>query len=342
MRKLMISTGAFALLASFGQAPAMAESLTLYCAADEAWCQLMAKDFEAETGITVDMTRKSSGEIYAQVKAEAENPKGDVWWAGTGDPHLQAAQEELTDPVRVAADGRAARLGDQAGRGRRPPHRRRLLGRARLRLQQGPARREQPARAEVLGRPDQARVQGPHPDRQPELLGHRLHHARDHRAADGRGEGLRVHEGAPREREPVHQVRLRPDQGRGPRRDHRRHRLPARRGGAGGGRLPDRAGRALRGHRLRDRLDVDHRGRPQRGGGEEVLRLGARRRRAVAGADGRTPSSSRRTRTPPSRRCAPDLSTIKLIDYDFAKYGSSEERKRLLSKWDDEVASLPQ
>ena len=39
---------------------------------------------------------------------------------------------------------------------------------------------------------------------------------------------------------------------------------------------------------------------------------------------------------------APDLSTIKLIAYDFKKYGSSEERKRLLKKWDDEVASMPQ
>jgi iron(III) transport system substrate-binding protein len=39
---------------------------------------------------------------------------------------------------------------------------------------------------------------------------------------------------------------------------------------------------------------------------------------------------------------APDLSAIKLIDYDFKKYGSSEERKRLLKKWDEEVASLPQ
>ena len=28
----------------------------------------MARGFEEETGITVDMTRKSSGEIYAQVK----------------------------------------------------------------------------------------------------------------------------------------------------------------------------------------------------------------------------------------------------------------------------------
>src|SRR5690606_1036278 len=39
---------------------------------------------------------------------------------------------------------------------------------------------------------------------------------------------------------------------------------------------------------------------------------------------------------------APDLSSIKLIDYDFKKYGSSDERKRLLQKWDDEVFSLPQ
>ena len=38
---------------------------------------------------------------------------------------------------------------------------------------------------------------------------------------------------------------------------------------------------------------------------------------------------------------APDLSSIKLIDYDFKKYGSSAERKRLLAKWDAEVKSLP-
>ena len=211
MQKLMISSGALALLATpRPDARRCADSLTLYCGADETWCQLMAKDFEAETGITVDMTRKSAGEIYAQVRPRRENPKGDVWWAGTGDPHLQAAEEELTAVYELADDGRAARLGGPAGRGRQPPHRRRLLRRARLRLQQGPARQEQPARAEVLGRPGQARVQGPHPGRQPELLGHRLHHARDDRAAHGRGGGLRVPQGAAQERQPVHQVRAPP------------------------------------------------------------------------------------------------------------------------------------
>jgi iron(III) transport system substrate-binding protein len=80
------------LMASAVQA---AEKLTYYCSAQEEWCQLMATGFEAETGIKVNMTRKSSGETFAQIKAEASNPKGDVWWGGTGDPHLQAAEEGL-------------------------------------------------------------------------------------------------------------------------------------------------------------------------------------------------------------------------------------------------------
>jgi iron(III) transport system substrate-binding protein len=39
---------------------------------------------------------------------------------------------------------------------------------------------------------------------------------------------------------------------------------------------------------------------------------------------------------------APRLEDIKLIDYNFALYGSSEERTRLLSRWDAEIGSLPQ
>ena len=82
-------------LAAAGAAQAQGR-LTLYCSSDEAWCQQAKTEFEKATGIRVDMTRKSSGETYAQIKAEAANPKGDVWWGGTGDPHLQAAEENLT------------------------------------------------------------------------------------------------------------------------------------------------------------------------------------------------------------------------------------------------------
>ena len=81
-----------------GSAAEAAGRLNFYCSAQEEWCQIMARGFEEATGIDVDMTRKSSGETFAQVKAEASNPKGDIWWGGTGDPHLQAAEEDLTEP----------------------------------------------------------------------------------------------------------------------------------------------------------------------------------------------------------------------------------------------------
>jgi iron(III) transport system substrate-binding protein len=32
---------------------------------------------------------------------------------------------------------------------------------------------------------------------------------------------------------------------------------------------------------------------------------------------------------------------VRLIDYDFARWGSSAERTRLLARWDREVGALP-
>jgi len=76
------------------------KKLTLYCAAQHDWCELMAKTFEAKTNTKVSMIRKSSGESYAQIWAERRNPRGDVWWGGTGDAHFQAAEAGLTEPYR--------------------------------------------------------------------------------------------------------------------------------------------------------------------------------------------------------------------------------------------------
>jgi iron(III) transport system substrate-binding protein len=93
---LGLALGAAALLAT---ADAKAQ-LNLYCTVQEEWCREMVNAFEKGTGVKVNMQRKSSGELYAQVKAEASNPKGDVWWGGTGDPHLQAAEEGLTQDYK--------------------------------------------------------------------------------------------------------------------------------------------------------------------------------------------------------------------------------------------------
>lgn len=65
-------------------------NLSVYCSVQEEWCRPMMAAFERATGISVAMTRKSSGETLTQIRAEAQNPRGDVWWGGTGDPHMQA------------------------------------------------------------------------------------------------------------------------------------------------------------------------------------------------------------------------------------------------------------
>lgn len=75
-------------------------SLNLICSADVVICEQMQADFQKETGTSVNMVRLSSGETYAKIRAEARNPKTDLWWGGTGDPHLQAAAENLTDEYK--------------------------------------------------------------------------------------------------------------------------------------------------------------------------------------------------------------------------------------------------
>jgi iron(III) transport system substrate-binding protein len=97
-RRSLFAAAAVAL--SVTGAFAQSRELVLYCSVGEEWCRVMSEAFTRETGINVLMTRKSSGETFAQIKAEAAQPRGDVWWGGTGDPHLQAAQEGLTAEYR--------------------------------------------------------------------------------------------------------------------------------------------------------------------------------------------------------------------------------------------------
>ncbi|HEX9906224.1 MAG TPA: ABC transporter substrate-binding protein [Propylenella sp.] len=95
-RTISAAAGAVLLASAFSGPAAAQGNLVVYCSPQEEWCQLMVNEFQRATGISVAMTRKSSGETFAQIKAEAANPQGDIWWGGTGDPHLQAAEEDLT------------------------------------------------------------------------------------------------------------------------------------------------------------------------------------------------------------------------------------------------------
>lgn len=78
-------------------ATAMADELNLICSADVVICEKLVSEFEAShSDIDVNMVRLSSGEAYAKVRAEARNPQTDLWWGGTGDPHLQAGHDGLS------------------------------------------------------------------------------------------------------------------------------------------------------------------------------------------------------------------------------------------------------
>ncbi len=97
LRRTLVMALAIAALPLAAQAQG---NLTVYCSVQEEWCRPMMAAFERATGIRVAMTRRSSGETMTQIRAEASNPRGDVWWGGTGDPHMQAAQENLTVEYR--------------------------------------------------------------------------------------------------------------------------------------------------------------------------------------------------------------------------------------------------
>jgi iron(III) transport system substrate-binding protein len=75
-------------------------TVTALCSTDQSWCEMAATEFQKATGIRVLQTRKPTGEALAQLRAEAANPKTDLWWGGTGDPFLQAAEAGLLQPYR--------------------------------------------------------------------------------------------------------------------------------------------------------------------------------------------------------------------------------------------------
>ena len=106
-RRPALRAGAVIVLAAVGAAAASQAAaqgqLNVICPVQAEWCNLAAVEFEKETGIKVSMTLKGSGESFAQISAEKANPKLDVWFGGTGDPHLQAAELGLLEEYRSSA-----------------------------------------------------------------------------------------------------------------------------------------------------------------------------------------------------------------------------------------------
>jgi iron(III) transport system substrate-binding protein len=315
-------------------------SLVVYCAVQEEWCRPMVAAFERKTGIKVAMTRKSSGEIYAQVKAEASNPRSDIWWGGTGDPHLQAAEEGLTveykSPmlkellpwaVKQAEQSKFRTVGVYAG----------VLGYG--------------YNTELL-----ARKKLPEPKCWSDLLSDK--YKDDVQVADPNSSGTAYTLLAT-----IVQLQGEDKGFDFLKRLHKNINQYTKSGAA-----PAKAaasGETLIGITfLHDLVTMAVGGAPLKtvapceGTGYEVgsmsiIKGGKNQKEARAWYDwALTPEaqsigaeakafqmpSNKAAKVPPQ---APRLEQIKVIDYDFGKYGSSAERKRLLSKWDKEVKALP-
>jgi iron(III) transport system substrate-binding protein len=79
---------------------AQAQSLSIVCSMNPQWCRNAAAIYERTQGVKVNVINKPTGESFAQIVAERERPKIDVWFGGTADPHLQAAEQGLLQEYR--------------------------------------------------------------------------------------------------------------------------------------------------------------------------------------------------------------------------------------------------
>ncbi|MBI2771461.1 MAG: ABC transporter substrate-binding protein [Burkholderiales bacterium] len=86
----------FLAAASCGAGAQSAGQLNVICSAPAEWCNLISTVYSRTSGLKVNMSLRGTGEALAQLIAEKENPKTDIWFGGTGDPHLQAAEQGLT------------------------------------------------------------------------------------------------------------------------------------------------------------------------------------------------------------------------------------------------------
>ena len=97
--RTFLATAGLALIVS--ATSALAEGrLVVYCSNEPDACQTAVDLFAKKYDVKVDMTRTGSGSTYAKILAEKDNPKGDVWYAGTLDPHSQAGVNGLLETYK--------------------------------------------------------------------------------------------------------------------------------------------------------------------------------------------------------------------------------------------------
>lgn len=79
------------------------QNLNIICSVQAEQCNMVQTVYSRITGVKVNLVHRASGEALAQLNAERANPKTDIWYGGTGDPHMQAAELGLTMEYKSAS-----------------------------------------------------------------------------------------------------------------------------------------------------------------------------------------------------------------------------------------------
>ena len=74
--------------------------LVVYCSATNILCETTNKAFGEKYDVKTSFIRNGSGSTFAKVEAEKNNPQADVWFGGTFDPQAQAAELGLLHAYR--------------------------------------------------------------------------------------------------------------------------------------------------------------------------------------------------------------------------------------------------
>ena len=261
------------------------------------------------------------------MKAEASNPKGDVWFGGTGDPHLQAAEEGLSEMYQ-SPNMKDLHNWAQYQADIRLQDGRHLRRRAGFQLQHRSARQEKlppPACWADIIKPE---YKGDVQMANPAASGHRLHGAGDAGAGVRRRQGLRLPEGAAQEYFELSEVGHRTGEGRCTRRNGHRRELHARRAGEKKNGFPVEMAAPAR-HRLRGRSMSILKGARNLENAKKFYDWALTPDAQKLAAQAKSSTSCRPTKRAAAAE-APRFSSIKADPVRLQKYGSSAERKRLL------------
>lgn len=99
---LLVFSVAFSAVFAAGASEKKASSntLTVYSTVAEATIEAVVSEFEAETGIHVELVTAGVGELLKRIESEANNPLADVIW-GAALSSIQAYSTDLFEPYRT-------------------------------------------------------------------------------------------------------------------------------------------------------------------------------------------------------------------------------------------------